>query len=248
MVFRKKEITSPLLQNLLEKKKEIEKKIGYRFSNKDLFISAFIHRSFFHENRSWLSTSYERLEFLGDSVWGLSMADFLFHKFSDKEEGELSILHARLVEATACSSYLQELGLQDYILLGKGEEKIRNRGKASISADVFEALVGAIYLDGGWKKTFTLFIKKLHKLLEKIVKDPLRNFKAELQAFSQKNYQEHPLYKVEQEKGPEHEKEFKVSVSFGGKVWGKGFGSSKKMAEQDAAKKALEKMEKSGKS
>ncbi len=240
MGFFKKEKKNLVEEEFLKTQREIEKKLGYAFSDEKLLFSAFIHRSFLHENKDWLKVSYERLEFLGDSVLGLLITDYLYHRFAEKEEGELSMLHARLVEAKACCFYFETWELQEYIFLGKGEKKTASRGKTSIFADVFEALVGAMYLDAGWKKMKSLLIKKLEGCIEKVIQDPLRNYKAEIQEYSQKKFQEHPLYQVESEEGLQHEKIFLVTVFFAGKIQGKGKGSSKKEAEQEAARDALE--------
>ncbi len=243
MVFFKKEKKNDVQEVFLQKRKEIEKKLGYSFSDKELLFSSLIHRSFFHENKDWLSANYERLEFLGDAVLGLIMRDYLYNKFAEKGEGELSTLYTRLVDARACFVYFEKWGLKEYVFLGKGEKKEAFRGKASIFSDVFEAILGAIYLDAGWKKTKDLFLARFEEAIESIVEDPLRNYKAEIQEYTQKNFQEHPLYQVESEEGPEHEKVFLVTIFFAGKIWGKGKGSSKKEAEQEAAKKALENLE-----
>lgn len=241
MVFEKKRAYPPLWEELVKKREEIEKKIGYQFVQVDLLLRAFVHRSFYHEHKKWLDRDNERLEFLGDAVLGLIIAEYLYQTFSDKKEGELSILHSRLVESGACCKYFEYLELQEYVLLGKGEEKMQ-RGKSTIFADVFEALIAAIYLDGGFQKAQAFVKNHLKKPLEERMIGPVRNFKAEIQEFAQKNYGEHPIYLVEKQEGPEHAKYFYVSVSFAGKCWGYGEGYSKKQAEQQAARQGLEKI------
>lgn len=231
--------------NVLEKLKSnietIEERLGYVFENKELLIQSFIHRSIVNEFREKALEHNERLEFLGDSVLGLVVADYLYHRLPAHPEGQLSQLRSRLVDATSCAQYLQKLGLGEHILLGKGEAMTEGRTKPSILADVFEALLGALYLDGGLGciKSFLLFHFEVE--FETAIGSPPRNYKAELQDVSQKKFQKTPVYKVVDETGPDHSKMFHVIVVVGEKEVGIGIGASKKEAEQRAAFDALSK-------
>jgi ribonuclease-3 len=219
----------------------IEEKIGYVFENKDFLIQALTHRSIVNEYREGVLQHNERLEFLGDSVLGLVVADYLYHRLPAYPEGQLSQLRSRLVDATSCSQYLQKLQLSEHLLLGKGESMTEGRTKPSILADAFEALLGAIYLDGGLGiiKSFLLF--HFETEFEAAIGSPARNYKAELQDLSQKQFQKTPVYKVIDETGPDHAKVFHVLVFVGDQQEGVGIGASKKEAEQRAAFDALSK-------
>lgn len=221
---------------------EIEEKIHYTFVNKELLILAFVHRSFLNEHRNEVSQHNERLEFLGDSVLGLAVGDFLYHRLPNHPEGELSQLRSQLVDAAACAHYLQKLSLAEYILLGRGERLGEGKAKASILADVFEALIGACYIDGGMAAAKALLLGNFDAEIETAIGNPSRNYKAELQDYSQKKWQKAPVYQIIQEAGPDHAKVFHVMVSINDKEAGIGIGASKKEAEQRAALEALSKI------
>lgn len=220
----------------------IEEKIGYVFENKDLLILSFIHRSFVNEHKSQVQTHNERLEFLGDSVLGLITADYLYHRLPSYPEGPLSQLRSRLVDAQACAYYLQKLGLPEFILLGRGESLSEGKTKVSILADAFEALIGAIFIDGGMSIAKSFLLCHFEEDMEAVIDSPSRNYKAELQDYSQKKFQKAPVYKVMQETGPDHAKIFHVMVYVDEKEAGIGRGESKKQAEQQAAFEALAKL------
>lgn len=228
------------LEMLKSNLEAIEEKLGYAFDNKDFLVLALTHRSFINEYRGPLPHN-ERLEFLGDSVLGIAVADYLYHRLPDHPEGQLSQLRSRLVDANACSQFLQKLQLGTHILLGKGETLTEGRTKTSILADVFEALLGAIYLDGGLSVAKSFLIFHFEGDFEAAIGSPLRNYKAELQDFSQKQFQKPPHYKVVDETGPDHAKIFHVMVFIDEKEAGVGMGASKKEAEQRAAFDALSK-------
>ncbi len=219
----------------------IEEKLGYVFDNKDVLVQALTHRSFINEYREAPLQHNERLEFLGDSVLGFVVADYLFHRLPDHPEGRLSQLRSRLVDASSCGQYLQKLRLGEHILLGKGETMTEGRTKPSILADVFEAVLGAIYLDGGWGTTKSFLLFHFEPEFEAAIGSPPRNYKAELQDLSQKQFQKTPAYKVVAETGPDHSKIFHVMVFIDEKEAGVGIGASKKEAEQRAAFDALSK-------
>lgn len=221
---------------------EIQNKIGYRFRDPSLLILALVHRSFVNENRDHIDQHNERLEFLGDSVLGVIISEYLYRYLPETPEGELSYLRSRLVEASSCAGYVQKLLIEDYILLGKGEQLNDGRGRSSILADLFEALVGAIFLDGGTEAARRFIFQNFSSEINAIMQRPDHNWKALLQDYSQKNYQEPPKYVVLEESGPDHSKVFVISVQIQGKEFGRGSGSSKKEAQQSAAEAAILKL------
>ena len=231
-----------LFETLLGACPLIEEKLGYTFKNKRLLALAFVHRSFYNENRSVLDDYNERLEFLGDSVLGLIVADYLYEHLPKEGEGVLSHLRSHLVEAGTCASFVQRVGVADFVLLGKGERMNDGRGRETILADLFEALIGAIYLDGGLESNQRFFFGHFAEEIESALNEPLRNWKAELQDYSQKKYQKPPVYRVIKESGPDHSKIFHVVALIDDQEVGSGEGSSKKLAEQSAAEDALKKL------
>lgn len=225
--------------HLIQEASLIEVKLGYSFSDKSLLALAFVHRSFFNENRQLVKQHNERLEFLGDAILGLLISEYLYKYLPSTPEGELSYLRSRLVEATSCMAYIQKLELEKYLLLGKGEQRNDGRGRETILADLFEALMGAIYLDGGIDATRKFLFKTFSREIDAILKTPLQNWKALLQDFAQKKHQKAPIYKVLNEMGPDHSKSFSVAVEINDEIVGTGQGSSKKEAQQAAAAAAL---------
>lgn len=226
------------IENLLHQSSVIESKLGYRFNDRSLLILAFIHRSYINEHKE-IKEHNERLEFLGDSILGMLIADYLYRYYPDTPEGDLSYLRSRLVEASSCVSYVQSLEIANYILLGKGEKMNDGRGRESILADLFEAIIGAIYLDGGLEAAQHFLFENFSEDIEDILKTPLQNWKALLQDYCQKKFQSPPRYIVLQESGPDHSKVFEVSVCINGNELGRGKGSSKKEAQQSAAEDAF---------
>ena len=227
------------LDDFQEKIPLIESKIGYTFQDKSLVELAFVHRSFTNENRDLVEGHNERLEFLGDAILGLVVSNFLYSHFPNQPEGELSYLRSRLVESPACVRYLQKIGLESFLRVGKGEAMNQGKGRETVLADLFEAVMGAIYLDGGLEETRLFFFRHFEEQVLKIVKTPHRNWKAELQDFCQKNYQKTPEYEVIGEEGPDHLKTFFICVKLDEKELGQGQGSSKKEAEQHTAENAI---------
>ncbi|CAM0116864.1 ribonuclease III [Rhabdochlamydiaceae symbiont of Dictyostelium giganteum] len=223
------------MKDLMAHISTIEEQIGYVFQDKKLLEKAFIHRSYFNEHREKVSEHNERLEFLGDSVLGLIISGYLYQYLPEQAEGELSRLRAHLVEASCCVKFLHKLGVASFIQLGKGERMNEGRGRETILADLFEALIGAIYLDGGINEARRVFLTSFEKDIQEILAHPVRNWKAELQDYSQKKYQKPPCYKVLREEGPDHSKLFVVGAYLDELEVGQGSGSSKKEAEQAAA-------------
>jgi ribonuclease-3 len=230
------------MDDLTRYTREVEGKIGYTFQNQRLLLLAFTHRSFYNEYRERVSEHNERLEFLGDAVLGLMISEDLYAYLPHEAEGELSKLRSRLVEASTCSKFLQKLGLETHVLLGRGERANQGRGRETILADLFEALIGAIYLDGGLDAVRKFFWGHFRDDIRAILKNPTRNWKADLQDYSQKRYQRPPIYKIEKAEGPDHKKIFHVSVYLADIEMGRGSGASKKEAEQAAAEAGLKKL------
>lgn len=229
------------LEHLRSDLGKIEEKLGYAFDNKELLVQALIHRSFINEYREAPLQHNERLEFLGDSVLGLTVADYLYHRLPAYAEGLLSQLRSKLVDMQACTQYFQKLSLSAHIVLGKGEMMHTGVVKSSILADAFEALLGAIYLDGGLASVKSFLLTHFESDFESTIGSPPRNYKAELQDLAQKEFQKVPVYKIVEESGPAHAKMFHVMVFLDDKEAGVGTGSSKKEAEQRAAFDAISK-------
>jgi ribonuclease III len=230
------------VEELLAQASSIEQKLNYTFHDKHLLMLSFVHRSFFNEHRDLVEQHNERLEFLGDSVLGLIISDYLYANLPSEPEGYLSHLRSHIVEAGSCAQLLSQLGIAHYVLLGKGERMNDGRGRETILADLFEALIGAIYLDGGMDAAKIFFFNHFSDRIEEHLKKPLRNWKAELQDFSQKKHQKPPVYKILKESGPDHSKIFHVIACIDEVDIGEGTGSSKKEAEQAAAEDALRKL------
>lgn len=226
-------------EDLLQKIEEIEAKIGHTFSDKSLLISACTHCSYMNEHKNHVGGHNERLEFLGDSVLNLIVSTYLYDELKNSPEGELSYLRAQIVSASSCAKFLQHLELQKYLLVGKGEQIHQGRGQVSLLCDFFEAILGAYFLDTNFETVQHFFITTFSNMLLKILKTPEKNWKALLQEAIQKKYNEIPQYKILLEEGPDHEKTFEVQVIVQNREFGRGRGSSKKTAEQEAAQKAL---------
>ncbi len=223
----------------------VENILGYTFNDRSILRQALLHRSYANEQGLPLIESNERLEFLGDSVLELSVTHVLFEDFPDYPEGELTKLRSPLVRGAALAAAAEKLGLGDYVLLGKGEENTGGRGKRSILADTFEAVVGALYLDGGFDVARGMVISCLEPLIHDILKWGSGDFKSELQELSTKRVGSVPRYRITEE-GPDHFKTFHATVEVGNRKFGPVAGPSKKEAEQGAARVALRKLGWSG--
>ncbi|OGZ30645.1 MAG: ribonuclease III [Candidatus Niyogibacteria bacterium RIFCSPLOWO2_01_FULL_45_48] len=219
---------------------DFEKKISYQFKNKNLLTEAFTHRSYLNENPSWSGAHNERLEFLGDAVLELVVTESLFSVFPEKPEGELTSIRAALVNAIMLSGLASELEMNNCLILSRGEAKDVGRARGYILANAFEALVGAIYLDGGYSAV-KIFIEKnlLTKTGEVLEKELYRDAKSLFQERAQEFAGITPNYRVLEEWGPDHDKHFIVGVYLADSVAGKGEGPSKQIAEQNAADSAL---------
>lgn len=219
---------------------DFEKKINVSFKNKDLLMQAFIHRSYINENGGTGLSHNERLEFLGDAVLELIVTDFLFKKYPTYTEGELTALRSALVNAIIISEVASVIGMNDYLLLSKGESKDNGKARQYILANTYEALVGAIYLDGGYNVADKFITKTLLPHTEEIVAKKLwRDAKSLVQEKAQEFVSVTPQYKVLNETGPDHDKHFTVGIYFGSELIAEGKGKSKQEAEQKAAEAAL---------
>ena len=217
-----------------------EDRLGYRFVSRDLLTRALTHKSYSHEARHESALDNETFEFLGDSVLGFVIGDILFKQFPALDEGALSKMKAYLVSATSLAEKARSYGMGDVIYLGVGEEKSGGRKKESLLANLFEAMIAAIYLDGGIAPARELIERSFGKDIESIDAEDLlfKDYKTALQELAQGQGLQLPEYSVVQEVGPDHEKRFIVEVKVGSLV-ARGEGSSKKEAQQEAAKHAL---------
>jgi ribonuclease-3 len=223
---------------------EVQRRLGYRFSRLALLLEALTHTSYLNELGKSGEADSERLEFLGDAVLNLVTGHYLLAAFPDASEGELSKLRARLVSEEALARVARRLGLGDALRLGKGEALTQGREKSSILADTLEAVLAAIYLDGGLESATACVKSNFAEELtacESAVSTPA-DFKTELQERSQHDFDALPQYRTTQETGPDHEKIFEVEVWIRGSRYGVGTGRSKKEAEQLAAQRALEQL------
>ncbi|MGB4704672.1 MAG: ribonuclease III [Candidatus Saccharicenans sp.] len=222
----------------------IEKKLGYQFQNTELLQQALTHSSYAYEHLDEKIKDNEVLEFLGDSVVGLALADYLHQTYPSLGEGQLSKLKSTLASTSSLSLLARKLGLDRAIRLGKGEEKNRGRQKKSILAGTMEAVIGAIYLESGFETARQVLQRLIKKHFKKLPKDNflINNFKSALQEYCSQYELPGPVYRTITESGPAHQKVFTVEVLSGEKVLARGQGLSKKSAEQKAARKALKKL------
>ena len=219
--------------------KDLEAAIGYHFSNISLLQNALTHSSYANERWHNGLLSNERLEFLGDSVLGMLVAEYLYRSFPDRTEGELTRMRADMVCEKTLADVANAIGLGDHLLLGHGEDRLGGRTRDSILADAVESIIAASFLDGGLPaalgivRRFILVkvpVKKLHNV----------DYKTLLQELVQQKKNQVLSYELTAETGPDHDKRFDVEVSLNGRVVGTGFGTSKKRAEQDAARAAID--------
>ncbi|OGG26926.1 ribonuclease III [Candidatus Gottesmanbacteria bacterium RIFCSPLOWO2_01_FULL_39_12b] len=221
--------------------KILEKKLNIIFHNSLLIQQAFIHRSYLNETNKQIESN-ERLEFLGDSILSFLVSEYLYSTYKHLPEGELTNLRSSIVKTTALSSVAKSLDLGSFLFLSKGEIEGGGRDNPSILADTFEALLGAIYLDQGLKVTNKLLSSFLFPILETVIKEKsYKDSKSKFQEIVQNKTKFSPIYKVIEEKGPDHAKEFTIGVYVNNQLWGWGYGKNKQEAEQLAASNALEK-------
>ncbi|MBP9691445.1 ribonuclease III [Candidatus Woesebacteria bacterium] len=221
---------------------KLEKRIGITFKDQTLLRNVFVHRSYLNENREFELASNEKLEFLGDSVLSLTTSIYLYRRYSHLQEGDYTDIKASIVRTESLAAVAEDLELGTYLYLSHGEEKGKGRIKTNILADVFEALIAAIFIDQGFDEAYQFITTYLFAdRLDHIVKNKLYlSPKSRLQEITQAEYKELPVYELVEAKGPEHKKTFSVKVLINGELRGEGVGKSKKQAEELAAQNALE--------
>ena len=219
---------------------KLEKRIGYRFRNRELLKTALTHSSYANEARDRHTQSNERLEFLGDSVLGMVTSDYIFKLYTDIPEGDLTKLRASVVCEQALYEVARNFGLSEFLLLGRGEEAGGGRERASILADAVEAVIGAIYMDGGFAAARPFVLSFIKPAVARIAsRHNFNDYKTMLQEIVQKNREEVLSYRVASQAGPDHDKTFVMEVLLNSNVVARGHGHSKKEAEQAAAHEAL---------
>lgn len=219
---------------------EFASHIGVNFIRPELLEQAFVHRSYINEHRDYGLEHNERLEFLGDAVLELVVTDYLFGKYPERSEGELTSFRAALVNTVTLSETADELKLNDYLLLSKGEARDNGRARQAILADTFEAVIGAIYLDQGYDSARDFIARQLFGKTEEIVKKNLwQDPKSVFQEKAQENMSITPSYQVMKAVGPDHNKCFTIGLYLADELVAQGEGHSKQEAEQEAAQKGL---------
>ena len=228
---------------MVENTSELERHFGYLFENKKLLTEALTHRSFYYEHTDKSTAHNERLEFLGDSVLGFVIVEYLFLSDKNLTESAMAKIKSYLVKESVLSEIADSLFLGDYLRLGKGEEATGGRKKKSLLSDAIEAVLGAIYLEGGYQKArevvLRLFREKIDTIMHSAV---LSDYKTELQERTQLLFSTLPEYRVIKQEGEEHKKVFTIEVYIDGKMLGRGTGRSKKEAQTFAAREALLKL------
>jgi ribonuclease-3 len=223
---------------------QIEKRLDYIFEDKQILTQAFVHRSFPNESGNPSLECNERLEFLGDAVLDLYVSNFLFSHFPNADEGILSKQKAHLICQKHCSKLMDQLGLVQYLLVAKGQKDLTGKAKISLSSDLFEAIVGAIFVDGGCPAAEKFLTFHFSEDFQAITESPPQNAKAQLQEWLAKRGSSPPVYITESIEGPPHCCQFTISVIVEGKERGTASGFSKREAEEKAAKQALQQLEK----
>ncbi len=230
------------LKKLINELGELEKVIGYTFKNRENIILALTHSSYSNENKSKKMQNNERLEFLGDAVLNISISEKIYKNLKGLAEGEMTKLRATIVCESSLVKSAYKINLGKYILLGKGEELTGGRTRSSILSDAYEALIGAIYLDGGLEDAKLFIYGGMQNVIDDCIKGSIfLDYKTLLQETAQKNNDCRIIYEVVEEKGPDHNKAFVTRVIINDTVMGIGEGKSKKESEQNSAKVALEK-------
>ena len=216
--------------------------LGLSFHNLDLLVEALTHRSYLNEHREYTGSHNERLEFLGDAVLELAVTNFLFKKFPAKPEGELTAYRAALVNTVSLAESSQLLGVNDFLLLSKGESKDTGRARDVILADAFEAIIGAVYLDQGYDAAEAFIARNLYTKIDNVIeKRSYQDAKSRFQELAQEKKGITPAYETLSEVGPDHDKRFTVGVFIGRDEIARGVGQSKQEAEQAAAQAGLDK-------
>lgn len=226
----------------VRKIEDFEEKTGIVFNDRSILDQALTHRSYINENKQTSSNHNERLEFLGDAVLELAITDFLYHKYPETNEGELTSYRAALVNTVSLSKVASDLSLNDFLLMSKGESKDTGRARDHILANAVEAVIGATYLDQGYEKAEEFIKKYIAVYIDNVIENKLW---IDSKSLFQEKAQEHagvtPSYRITKETGPDHDRHFIIGAYIGEKMVGQGEGKSKQEAEQEAAQNALEK-------
>ncbi|MBI2624989.1 MAG: ribonuclease III [Candidatus Nealsonbacteria bacterium] len=219
---------------------KLEEKLGLEFKNKDLLTQAFVHRSYLNENPELNLRHNERLEFLGDAVLELVVTEYLYKRYPAKPEGELTTWRAALVNAKKLAQTAASLDFNDFLLLSHGEAKEKGKARQYILANTFEAFIGSLYLDLGYKSCYKFIEENLLVELAKIIEEKLfKDAKSRFQEEAQERVALTPVYKAQREWGPDHAKHFVIGVFLGEELIAEGEGSSKQEGEEEAAANAL---------
>lgn len=232
---------------------DLETTMGVRFAAPRLLLEALTHRSYLNENAEWEIPANERLEFLGDAIIDYLAAEYIFARFPEMQEGEMTALRAALVKTEGLAEFARRWRLGEYLLLGKGEEASGGRERLPNLCAAFEALMGALYLDQGIEVVRRVLTPLIAAQTDALIGEkpaevadtglPLKDAKSRLQELAQSRYHITPTYRTVAQRGPDHDKEFTVEVMIGHVPWGQGVGRSKQLAEQAAAQAALAKLE-----
>lgn len=240
MFRRSQDEGNPLDQARKKELQLFENHAGVRFRKLELLNQAFSHRSYANEMGDSVANN-ERLEFLGDSVLGLVVAEYLYQELSDRPEGDLARIKSYVVSEDSLAAIARRLRIDNYILIGKGEEHSGGRGKKAILADALEAIIGALFVDSGFKIARKFTLTSLVPEIRKVLEDRHRkDYKTLLQEYVQKRYKAYPQYSLLKRTGPDHDRTFWIQVTVGDTVYGPGEGKNKKEAEQAAAQLAWE--------
>jgi len=223
---------------------KVQEILDTKLENEDLFRTAFTHRSYLNEHPNSKYKSNERLEFLGDAVLQLASSEYLFQKYENSPEGDMTNYRSAIVCTSSIGAEAKRLGYGEMLLLSNGEESTGGRTREYILANTFEAVLGALYLEKGFDFCRKFLEKELFYKIEKVIEEErYKDAKSLFQEKAQEKYGITPTYKIEDSWGPDHEKNFKVGVFLDNDLWGEGRGKSKQKAEQDAAEKALKKID-----
>jgi len=237
----------PVDRARLAQLRRLERRAAIRFRDASLLNLALCHRSFAHEAGAGMFANNEKLEFLGDAVLGLAISDELYATGSWRTEGELARIKSFVVSEDTLYDWAAQLRLQDYVLIGRGEERSGDRGKKAIMADAMEAIIGAYHLDAGTVAACEFVLRHLRVEIHRVLSNTHRqDFKTLLQELAQKRYRSYPRYRVVRREGPDHDRTFWIEVRLNGHVYGPGTGKNKKEAEQEAASYAYAALNDSG--
>ncbi|OPX43207.1 ribonuclease 3 [Ruminiclostridium hungatei] len=221
----------------------LEQRINYVFKDKGTVLTAITHSSYANEKKARKLKYNERIEFLGDSVLSLTISEHLYKRYPDLPEGELTVTRAKIVCENSLSRCAADIGLGELLLLGKGEELSGGRSKSSILSDAYEALIGAIYMDGGFETAKAFILKHMEDIIKNSMQGKLfYDYKTQLQEKIQQKGDQQITYSVIDEKGPDHNKTFVTQIKINDVICGQGSGRSKKESEQNAARDALDKL------